>query len=617
MLVVVALLVLMMTIIVAIFREATGSVSAQQTSAAIDAVLRRVDTTLRDDLTGATAKFTPPLNPRDNLGYFTYEEHEHADAQGEDTDDIIAFTAKAPAGRPFVGRIWIPRTGVGQFTNVPVTITSDFAEITYFLRNGNLYRRVLLVKPEISGSLGRVPIYNPPNPPTFVFRAGNTNGPDSTIPASAVGFVPSSGIYNMPQVGWNAFNDISARPTSHSAIPSATPLIRVPTPNSLGDLTNRQNRFATPRFMNDYLDPNDFDNDGDIGEPDGIADDDNGDGIPDYYPTLYPGNLALRNYLGYGQPGTLNNQYDPLPFPFVFPGTYSVNSPGGWYHGMYTPGVSILNHAPVETGDSLDNTTLVRQTWWGRPTWRETVSPNWIDPVYRSPFQPPGQPYHLSWQRVLLGGGPRPLPVMTNYPNDATAGTALTAPNSLAIDPTTTGVWEDDLLATGVRSFDVKAFDPAAPAVFGAAIAAEGYFDLGYAQLSAGTDPSIGHLLTFGHEGRMPPLIADNRVDPQWPILPANRPPLVAGADNNIGDNAPGTIRIQRVFDTWSTDYTNAPSVPADPRLGPPFANPVYPSYPPPYPAPLRGIQIHIRLSDPGNSRVKSLTIKQDFTDKL
>ena len=51
--------------------------------------------------------------------------------------------------------------------------------------------------------------------------------------------------------------------------------------------------------------------------------------------------------------------------------------------------------------------------------------------------------------------------------------------------------------------------------------------------------------------------------------------------------------------------------------VGPPFSPPIYPSYPPPYPAPLRGIQIQIRVADPTNQRIKSLTIRQDFTDKL
>ncbi len=36
----------------------------------------------------------------------------------------------------------------------PVTITSDYAEIIYFLRNGNLYRRVLLVAPDLQLASG-------------------------------------------------------------------------------------------------------------------------------------------------------------------------------------------------------------------------------------------------------------------------------------------------------------------------------------------------------------------------------------------------------------------------------------------------------------------------------
>ena len=85
---------------------------------------------------------------------------------------------------------------------------------------------------------------------------------------------------------------------------------------------------------------------------------------------------------------------------------------------------------------------------------------------------------------------------------------------------------------------------------------------------------------------------------------------------------------MRRVWDSWSTDYTNAPAngidsaaagngSPAGLTWGPPFQPPIYPSYPPPYPAPLLGIQIQIRVTDPTNQRIKSLTIRQDFTDKL
>ena len=84
-------------------------------------------------------------------------------------------------------------------------------------------------------------------------------------------------------------------------------------------------------------------------------------------------------------------------------------------------------------------------------------------------------------------------------------------------------------------------------------------------------------------------------------------------------------VRLRRVWDSWSTEYTQAPGTGVNPATspaaffpaGPPYAPPIYPSYPPPYPAPLRGIQIQIRVTDPANQRVKTLTIRQDFTDKL
>ena len=115
---------------------------------------------IRQDLGGATARFTPPLNPQDNLGYFEYGENSPADAQGEDTDDYLALTAKAPPGQPFSGRVMLPpgllprrHRRAGQIRYLPTTITSDYAEIVYFLRNSNLYRRVLLVVPDRVKSL--------------------------------------------------------------------------------------------------------------------------------------------------------------------------------------------------------------------------------------------------------------------------------------------------------------------------------------------------------------------------------------------------------------------------------------------------------------------------------
>ena len=103
------------------------------------------------------------------------------------------------------------------------------------------------------------------------------------------------------------------------------------------------------------------------------------------------------------------------------------------------------------------------------------------------------------------------------------------------------------------------------------------------------------------HEGRIPPLgndtsstpvIDDNRFDPQAREL--------FNLDFNVGHNLPGVIRLRRVWDSWSTDYTRAPASGFDPvtkeptgLLGKPTdlpsgRRPIYPSYPPPYEMPLR-----------------------------
>ncbi len=117
----------------------------------------------------------------------------------------------------------------------------------------------------------------------------------------------------------------------------------------------------------------------------------------------------------------------------------------------------------------------------------------------------------------------------------------------------------------------------------------------------------------------MPPTIADGRFDPQAAGY---------GFSMNVGDDSFNVIRLRRVWDSWSTDYTQAPasrfvstSGAPTPTGGLPFEAPdpaFFPrSFPPPYPMALRGIQIQIRVVDPRNEHVKVLTIRQDFSDKL
>ena len=651
MLVVVALVVLMMTILVQIFQSATGAMSLSRTTQELDVTLRQIDSMIRADLAGVTAKMTPPNDPTQKTGYFEYAENAPADLQGEDTDDYLAFTTKAPEGQVFSGRQYlihrdpISKNAVDQSIQ-PVTITSQVGEVLYFLRNGNLYRRVLLVAPDRAKSIAD-------SYTSTAYYSNSAFGPTST------------GL--TPYVSWQGVNDISCRPGNNGTGVTPPPL-----PNDLGHLTNRENRIFRPRFGNDF------------NLPDSVPDDNNADGIPDYYPTLYTDgtngwagrpNGSINEVLPFPAapaPGARQSpgSHDYYAFPFIYPGMYSMPdgatlsgkkvtptaSKLGWRHGMF-PGtdavskLTLLNHSPLDLGDSLPPPAS-NQTWWGFPTWRETMIPfsavgGWGDPVksiYNTSTQPlglsplaPDQPYNNDSTTLLppMGGNASSVtPLFTDG-----AGSSSFLPVAASNAPAR--LWEEDLILTNVRSFDVKAYDPDASLYNSATngLFSAGYHDLGYgapdylAGMTGGTNGVQTSVLFqtvndngvsnaprgFGHEGRIPPIAADYRYHPRY-----QGSNIVGGVIKltygNIGDDHTGVIRLNRVWDSWSTDYTNAPD--SDLFLNgyiPGLSNspPIYPSFPPPYPSPLRGIQIQIRIVDPRNERSKVLTIRHDFTDKL
>ncbi len=683
MLVTLAILLLMMTVIVQIFQAATGALNSAQVYQELDNQLRLLDLTIRSDLGGVTCKLTPPNNPKNNTGYLEYGENEFADVQGEDSDDYIRFTAKAPAGQPFTGRMWIRAAyaAANGGTNTyqppqPITITSEYAEIIYFLRNGNLYRRVLLVAPALQSTIE--PSVNNVNP--------GLNLPNGAgfFPI-ALGGDPVNLVGN--QVSWQAVNDLSAHPATRGMATTNSVIL-----NTLGDLTNRENRSFYQRFSDD------FQNLQGALIPDGLSDDLNGDNAPDYYPTLYPTVLAPTNNAGqliyYPGPAPTGLPWPPsltpMAFPFVYPGAYSrpqrlANYAYGWIHspdpvvpingnavqydqaGQALTYLQNINHNPLDTGDNLQvpvSGLADLQTWWGFPTWRETLSLFWVDPTVQVNMiqsQPPPLVARLNDANVnppidlaqflpamtaATAGGFRVIPQPYNDGFGSITGFFAASSPLWSLYS-----WEDDLVMTGVRSFDIKAYDNSLaayadlgwgddPRVTGnnaipylqgnLDVATNGYNLPAYALVNGGKFDLINQ--TFAHEGRMPPLQADNRLDASYPNpLYTNSTtftPQYSGAttySSNVGDDNPAVVRLRRVWDSWSTEYTQAPGTGVNPTgspaqyfpAGPPYAPPIYPSYPPPYPAPLRGIQIQIRVTDPANQRVKTLTIRQDFTDKL
>src|SRR6185312_5685392 len=143
---------------------------------------------------------------------------------------------------------------------------------------------------------------------------------------------------------------------------------------------------------------------------------------------------------------------------------------------------------PLFTADNLPTPSPIVangqcQTWWGFPTWRETLAPNWRDPVLGlnlgatptqqlglRPFPPTAVPTSNSTNFLP--------PVPGQFANDG-AGSAQFA--AFFNQP---GVWDDDLICSNVRSFDVKAFDHDASLYINGAtnfLPSAGYYDLGFA----------------------------------------------------------------------------------------------------------------------------------------
>ena len=99
--------------------------------------------------------------------------------------------------------------------------------------------------------------------------------------------------------------------------------------NTLGSLTNRENRFAAPRFSDDFLQRRRHGNV--IGATDGFSDDVNGDKVPDLYPSLYPNvlNTGLINAPNYFElvlapiPWPFQSRARLLAFPVHLPGAYT------------------------------------------------------------------------------------------------------------------------------------------------------------------------------------------------------------------------------------------------------------------------------------------------------
>ncbi|HID23350.1 MAG TPA: prepilin-type N-terminal cleavage/methylation domain-containing protein, partial [Planctomycetaceae bacterium] len=182
MLVSVALVVLLMSMFAEIFQLATGAMSTQRGLAENDQRTRSLAAVIRADLDKRTFRNVVPFFPGEEAdtsptrfnnrrGYFYISENDPND----DTDDVLQFTVDAAIttknrdDTPYYGRatLLVPEDPNNPGNPLPnADLLRDFnqpeaddgrtqpdgaslspaAEISYFLRNGNLYRRVLLIR---------------------------------------------------------------------------------------------------------------------------------------------------------------------------------------------------------------------------------------------------------------------------------------------------------------------------------------------------------------------------------------------------------------------------------------------------------------------------------------
>jgi len=193
---------LVMASVASLFTVFSRAMSQSQSTVDQVARLRAAGWKLRQDLAGLTCRVTPWLAPEAEAGYFECVEgprKDNAAAHGlsnleADTDDILMFTTRSPAGK-FVGR----------YADASRTIESPYAEVAWFCREAltqpvtgtklyNLYRRQLLI----------------------VAYVGTAEFPGNSI----------AGV--LPTIDY----DLSLRVDGGRLVP-----------NTLGDLTKRENRF--------------------------------------------------------------------------------------------------------------------------------------------------------------------------------------------------------------------------------------------------------------------------------------------------------------------------------------------------------------------------------------
>jgi len=209
MLVAMAASLLLMSVIAQLFGVLGRTVSDSSNIQALNTRIRGVARMLRNDLDGITADTLPPIRSDSDSGYFELIEGPAADYSAQapnrlqgDCDDVLLFTCRS-LSEPYQGRFATSSTFESQTAEVAWFCVPTGIDPNTGVPLATLYRRQLLA----TAYVGQAPFFSSNN----------------SVAASTFG--------NSWETFYNAF-DLSCRLDGGKLYP-----------NSLGDLTKRENRF--------------------------------------------------------------------------------------------------------------------------------------------------------------------------------------------------------------------------------------------------------------------------------------------------------------------------------------------------------------------------------------
>jgi hypothetical protein len=575
--------------------------------------LRAVAAQLSSDLGMVTAPMLPPLRPEANQGYFEYTEGpigpvvrpeaifanavtQAADTTVIDNDDMLMMTIHSNTD-PFVGRILQKRAPNFNETPDPASpdavgpfvlnrwATSYDAEVAWFVRGRTLYRRVLLV----------LPTFNADVRPGATAVMQLQNNPNKNYPA-VTGASAGQGFYND--------YDISVRLTTSGLVA-----------NTLGDLTKPENRYAhQPRHNGG----------GSSGFP-----------FHPHFSTDWSatGTNTSTTLYTYGRP------WAKLGLPTLresaFFDTTNTNGSFSWVAGGLLPNVG------TGTNGNLAMNSVGPTANWNVDLW--TLPNYWQEQNFAVPA---GQSLDPTGGTLSLG---------SSYDYAYVYYDAINYPNL-------NSHYGEDVVMTNVIGFDVKAWDPGAPIVadttgnFALVPGDPGYLNClnsGNTVLDYGAYVDLNYMCQLGGAAGGNPSYTPAAYAPASVFCGAGtwksgirgtepysnsklaNPFDTTALSSTFGLNWNHVGLRDSVYDTWSFHYENdgVQQFPSsyytsgllymdgdtngfDDNSDGVIDDPGEAETSAPYPVPLYGIRVTIRVYEPSARQVQQRTIEQDFLPK-